>query len=239
MAVLRRFQYLEDQELVGIAQLGSGEACDELVRRFRSAVLLTAEQVLGCRESAHDVAQEAFLLAFRALPDLQDAGKFAGWLHAITRNRARRAAIQNGRSQTVQASALEHLLTQQGGFEEDPLDQVLWEERQDAIQALLSDLPPEIQIVLQLFYYEQWTAARIADFLSLPLTTIKWRLHAGRARLCPRLAEYLEENPHARTQLEAGDTPNTRPAAENGRAGRTRGANRQLRKQRAQLCEAV
>ena len=241
MAIARRLQYLSDAEVVGIAQLGSLEACDELVYRFRNATVLVAMQVLDCRETAHDVAQEAFLLAFRALPNLQEPGKFAGWLHAITRNHARRVGIRNKRQSPTEDAGLEQLLTQQNAPATDGLlEQVLETERENDIRALLSDLPSDIQIVLRLFYYEQWPVARIADFLSLPSTTVKWRLHDGRKRLSPRLAELLdEEKPHVRPQPQQGNTQDTQPAAENGRNSGTRRTDRQLRKRSPQLCETV
>jgi len=200
MGMQRRFQFIAERELVEIAQLGSTEACDELVYRFRGAVLLVAQQVLRSPEVAQDVAQEAFLCAFSALHQLEDPAKFAGWLYAITRNRARRVVTRERRSEATEDSQLERLMTAYVGQHADPLDEVLLTEMQAAVRSVLCDLPPEMQIVLQLFYYEQWTATRIAEFLSLPLTTVKWRLHAGRTRLYRHLSALLEENSDVRSR---------------------------------------
>ena len=93
------FPDIGDEELVVRALLGELEAFDELVRRFRGAVLAVAEGALGAGEAARDVAQEAFLLAFKALPQLEDPACFGAWLCAITRHRARRVARGNGRWQ--------------------------------------------------------------------------------------------------------------------------------------------
>src|SRR5579859_4223299 len=84
------FPNISDEELVLGAVLGNPRAFDELVRRFRGAMIFIAQRELGSREVAEDVAQEAFLLAFEALPQLQDPARFAGWLCAITRRRAQR-----------------------------------------------------------------------------------------------------------------------------------------------------
>ncbi len=237
MAVQRRFQYTSDRDLVEIARLGSLEAYDELVGRFRNAVVMVADQVLGSREAAHDVAQEAFMLAYQALPRLQDPAKFAGWLYAIARNRARRVATRDSRSEVTESSSLERLMTAHYGDQAlSPLDELLRAERLAAIRGLVADLSPDIQIVLQLFYYEQWPAARIAEFLALPLTTVKWRLHSGRNRLLSRLAELMEEKPDGR---EERITPYANAAAEDGRDGPKRRTDRQLRKRRPQLRETV
>ncbi|MCC6444192.1 MAG: hypothetical protein IT210_12155 [Armatimonadetes bacterium] len=91
---------LDNESLVMSALVGNMAAYDELVRRFRGAVIATARQIVGCHDTAEDVAQEVFLLAFKALPQLGTPAKFPGWLYAITRNRARRIAARNARSRT-------------------------------------------------------------------------------------------------------------------------------------------
>src|SRR5262245_36610972 len=93
------FPLISDEELVIGALLGDLGAFDELVRRFRGAVVAVAEGVLGSRELALDVAQEALLLAFKALPQLDDPARFPAWLCAITRNRARRVGAADRRSE--------------------------------------------------------------------------------------------------------------------------------------------
>ena len=194
MAIERRLQLISDRELVHIAQLGSREAYNELVVRFRGAVLLVAEQILGSRDLAQDVAQEVFLMAFGALAQLQTPEKFASWLYAITRHRARRVALRESRQQPTEDSCLESLVqAQHGTLGNHPLDEVLRAEKQQSVQLGMAGLSPEIQIVLQLFYYEHWTMTQIAEFLSLSLPTIKWRLHTGRNRLHRYLSQLLED----------------------------------------------
>lgn len=75
-----------DEVLVVAAILGDFDAFDDLVSRYRAAVVRAAQAIVG-REDAEDVAQDALLLAFKALPSIEDPGKFAAWLSA---NRASR-----------------------------------------------------------------------------------------------------------------------------------------------------
>ena len=208
---MSRLQYLSDREVTDLAQLGSLEACDELVRRFRPAVLLTARQIVGSSEMAQDVAQDAFLQAFRALGQLADTARFAAWLRAITRNRARRVSQNHSRLPTTTLTALDDC--GHASHEPGPLDTLLQSESQDAARAALAGLAPEYQATLQLFYYEQWPASRIAAFLSLPLTTIKWRLREGRKKVAVLLDEGEEEPKAEKQKAEKQKTEDRRPKA--------------------------
>src|SRR5579872_4613292 len=100
------FPEIPDDELVFMALLGNMASFDELVRRYRGAVIRVANQILGSWSAAEDVAQDAFLLAYKALPQLQCPANFASWLYAITRHRARRVAGRESRSQAVDLTEL-------------------------------------------------------------------------------------------------------------------------------------
>src|SRR5262245_5584847 len=78
-----------DEVLVIASILGNLDAFSELASRYRAAAVRTAQAVVG-HEDAEDVAQDALLLAFKALPTIEDPSKFAAWLGAITRHRALR-----------------------------------------------------------------------------------------------------------------------------------------------------
>ena len=76
-----------DELLVLAAILGNLEAFEELVLRYRPAVVRLARTIVGT-DYAEDVAQDSLLLAFKALPGIEEPRKFAAWLSAITRHRA-------------------------------------------------------------------------------------------------------------------------------------------------------
>jgi RNA polymerase sigma-70 factor (ECF subfamily) len=190
-----------DDRLVVAALLGDLEAFDELVRRYRSAVTAVAQQVVGTRDVAEEVAQESFLIAFRELPQLEDVERFAGWLCAIARHRARRVATREGRSEPHEPSTLD-LIVLAGSAElsTHPADELVRKAEQSYIAKTLSRLPSDYEIVLRLRYYEEWPVQRIAAFLSLPITTVKWRLHHGRELMRRHLNKQAqaEEDSHER-----------------------------------------
>ena len=168
-------------ELVLAAVLGDLEAFDALVRRFRGAIIIVAEETLGNREQAEDVAQEVFLLAFKALPQLQDPTRFSSWLYAIARHRARRVSIQSSRIKPMEAPVLDRLILancQEIGVH--PADECIRRAERAYVPELLATLEPEYRTPLRLRYYEEWSVQQIGEFLMLPVTTVKWRLHKGR-----------------------------------------------------------
>src|ERR1051325_7858867 len=78
-----------DELLVIEAILGNLDAFEELVLRYRPAVGRLARTIVGT-DDAEDVAQDSLLLAFKALPGIEEPRKFPAWLSAITRHRALR-----------------------------------------------------------------------------------------------------------------------------------------------------
>lgn len=178
-----RLRQAEDGELVRWARDGCRAAFDELARRYQGGVSLTARQIIGEAGRAEDVSQEALLIAFRALPTLADPARFGAWLGAITRHRARRVARQENRFVPLEPAHLDHLEAPEVKVSDDLAD-------------AFAELGADYQTVLRLRYWEEWSVGQIAAFLSLPLTTIKWRLHYARELLRRRLsrAEKEEDN---------------------------------------------
>ncbi len=87
----------DDAALVVASLLGDLAAFDALAHRYRRAVQFVARQWVASDATAEDIVQDVLVAAFQALPDLDDPAKFAGWLYAITRNRARRTADRERR----------------------------------------------------------------------------------------------------------------------------------------------
>ncbi|HKE56612.1 MAG TPA: RNA polymerase sigma factor [Pyrinomonadaceae bacterium] len=167
-----------DELLVVAAILGNLEAFEELVLRYRPAVVRLARTIVG-GDFAEDVAQDSLLLAFKALPTIDEPGKFAAWLSAITRHRA----LRFSKSETAQLN------------KRIPLDEALIEKiealtkpltdggkNEELIEALDS-LPADYALPLRLRFLDEMPLERIAAFMGVPLSTVKWRLHHGKKLL--------------------------------------------------------
>ena len=166
-----------DEVLVVASILGDFDAFDLLTTRYRAAVVRVAQSVVG-REDAEDVAQDALLLAFKALPSIEDPAKFAAWLSAITRHRAfrfgkRESAHREGRVD------LDHFLLEQV----EALAHPLVRDGDEEIGLALENLPSDYALVLRLRFFDEMPLKRIAAFLGVPVSTVKWRAHRGKQLL--------------------------------------------------------
>jgi RNA polymerase sigma-70 factor (ECF subfamily) len=168
-----------DEVLVVAAILGDLEAFNELAGRYRAAAVRAAQAVVG-RDNAEDVAQDALLLAFKALPSIEQPSKFAAWLGAITRHRALRFGKQESARDKGRVELDEVLLA-----EIDALAlPFLAEGEADAeLKIALDRVPADYQLVLRMHFLDELPLKRIAAFLGVPLSTIKWRVHKGKQLL--------------------------------------------------------
>jgi len=167
-----------DEVLVVAAILGDLDAFDELASRYRAAVVRTAQAVVG-REDAEDVAQDSLLLAFKALPSIDDPAKFAAWLSAITRHRAFRFSKREGAHRAGRVDIDDFLLDQVHSLGHPLVAQ----EADDELKLALDNVPADYALVLRLRFFDEMPLKRIAAFLGAPLSTVKWRVHRGKELL--------------------------------------------------------
>jgi RNA polymerase sigma factor (sigma-70 family) len=201
-----------ETELIGLirrAQNGDARAFDRLVRRYQGPAIEYARAVLAdsrlAAGAAEDVAQEAFLQAWRDLPQLREPAAFPPWLRRILFkycDRARRTAAR--RVTLVPLDAAGHIA---GG----PEPGAVAEAADDAarIRAALDALPDREREAALLYYLGGRDLAEIAAALGAPRTTIKNRLHAARKRLRKELSEMAEESKETIRRGGTGLTPTT------------------------------
>lgn len=169
----------EDVELIIAVLADNLEAFDELVLRYQRAMLTVAQQIVRNPTDAEDIVQDAFLLAFEALPQLENLNRFGSWLYSITRNRALRFMKRASKFQLHEDIEAE-LQVEADPASSDPAKILVQQSTHEAIRDAINSLPPEFQEVIKLYYWVDMPQKRIAEFLSLPLTTVKWRLHKAK-----------------------------------------------------------
>jgi RNA polymerase sigma-70 factor (ECF subfamily) len=130
-------------------------------------------------DDAEDVAQDSLLLAFKALPGIEEPTKFPAWLSAITRHRA----LRFNRNEQVHLSkrmALDEALLEKIEALAKPLAD---KERDEEMIKALDSLPADYAMPLRLRFLDEMPLNRIAAFMGVPLSTVKWRIHHGKKLL--------------------------------------------------------
>jgi len=182
---------MDEFELVRRCLEGDNGAFDELVRRYRDRVYGMALHILGDRDLAEDLAQEAFLRAFQRLAMFDPRkGSFSAWLMTLT-TRLCLNALKRRTHEQQQFSEQEdeNLELVEGSDELTPEDEWWAMERRALVRQLLSTLPPMQRAVLLLRYGEEMSVHEIAQTLQVPVGTVKAWLLRGREALRKKLKE--------------------------------------------------
>jgi RNA polymerase sigma-70 factor, ECF subfamily len=171
-----------DEELIELARAGDSDAFGELVWRYRDTVYTLAVRLVG-PDLGQDVAQEALIRAWRALPRFRGEAAFGTWLHRITVNTAwtlRRRALRHETHQ------LQDDIVDQGSGPEKAGEMVDVRRR---LTRAISQLSPGQRAVLVLRDVYGWSNAEVSRELGITSTTAKVRLHRARRRLRALLGE--------------------------------------------------
>jgi RNA polymerase sigma-70 factor (ECF subfamily) len=176
-----------DEELVEACQAGETSAFDVLVARWEDRIRGAAYRFLGSEEEARDVAQEAFLKAYRALGGFKREARFSSWLYQIATNLCRDRLRRRRTRGTVSLEALEEtgpvIMDPRPGADERLQQLDLGRVVRRAVEAL----PEEQRVVVILKEYQELTFLEIAQALDVPLSTVKTRLYRGLGQLRLRL----------------------------------------------------
>ena len=170
--------------LVLQAQTGDRDAFGELVERFEPTVFAITLRKLRNRAEAHEVTQDVLMQAYRKLPQLREAERFAGWLRQI----ANRMAINRAVRKPNESMRSPEMFDMMQSDPETPLDAVLRTERRAQVRDGLHRLRELDRQTLIAFYFEGRSLKEMSDSFDSPVGTIKRRLHTARHRLREELS---------------------------------------------------
>lgn len=178
----------ELDQLVGEARLGDRAAFDELVRRTHVDTYTLALRLTADEEDARDVVQDAYLKAWRALPDFRGDAQFTTWMYRITANTAYTAVKKRRRHRAESLDAMVnepielHPDLQPEGAAESSL-------ALDELSRALEELSPKLRALVVLKDVYDLSHEEIAEELGISVAAAKVRLHRGRRKLRDLLYE--------------------------------------------------
>jgi len=121
------------------------------------------------------------MIAHRSLWQLRDPRRFGSWLYAIARHRALRHVLEQRLPTCPLDAEGDHVSGPGSG--QDPVQRYEKVERSRELREALAELQADLRIALELRYWNGLTMAEIAEFLSVPVSTVKWRLYAAKQAL--------------------------------------------------------
>jgi RNA polymerase sigma-70 factor, ECF subfamily len=182
-----------DLELVRLAQAGDTQAFGTLVERNRRAVFRAALAAVGSPAEADDVAQDAFLAAYRKLSHFRGDAAFRTWVVSIAWRKAldRRRSVARWLKMTVTPQRFDD---QAGdGMDElrsgwrSPEEHLASAELERTIRRLIATLPRKLRDALLLSGSDEYSYEQIAVLLGIPVGTVKWRVSEARRVLKQKL----------------------------------------------------
>jgi len=187
----------DDAALIERSRAGDVAAFEPLVEKYRQRVWRLAYNLLRDREEAWDVAQEAFIRAYQALPSFRGQSAFYTWLYRIVMNvaadraRARGARGRAFGTERVPEEDWERVLPDRGREDESPDAVAARHEQRQKIMRALDTLPEHHRRIVVLSDLEGLSYREIADTLEIPMGTVMSRLHNARKRLREALKPLL------------------------------------------------
>jgi RNA polymerase sigma-70 factor, ECF subfamily len=182
-----RVEDLKEKELIARAQRGDRAAFAALVRAHQDEVYTLARRLVGDPHMAADIAQEALVRAWRALPRFRGDSQLSTWLHRITVNTA---WSQKDRARRHAATPIEdHYDIPAPPGPDDPETAGELVELRSRLRGALARLPESQRQVVVMKDIHGWSHGEIAESMGITVTAAKVRLHRARARLARDLEE--------------------------------------------------
>jgi RNA polymerase sigma-70 factor (ECF subfamily) len=185
-----------DQELVRRVQAGDQSAFNLLVLKYQHRVLKLVGRFVNDSAEAEDVAQEAFLKAYRALPSFRGDSAFYTWLYRIAINTAKNALVAQRRRPVdfdLDLQDPEQFERQARLKESDtPEGVLLTDEIREVVERAMEQLPDDLRTAIVLRELEGLSYEEIAEAMDCPVGTVRSRIFRAREAIDKKLKPLLD-----------------------------------------------
>ncbi|PWK18718.1 RNA polymerase sigma-70 factor (ECF subfamily) [Xanthomarina spongicola] len=180
----------KDQYHINQVLEGNTNAFTVLIDQYKDLVFTLALRMLKNREEAEEVSQDTFIKIFKSLQKFKGDSKFSTWIYKVTYNTCLDRLKKNKRQQqvvTIDEFTEKHVKTI-----DNALENLVEEEKKQAIQECINLLPSEDGFLLTLYYFEEQSLAEISKIVGISANHVKVKLYRSRQKLASILRERLE-----------------------------------------------
>ncbi len=171
---------MNETEIIEAIRSGA-DRYEELVRRYHVGLIIHCENLVGDRDEAEDLSQEAFVRAYLRLDDFDsEKARFSTWLYKIATNLAIDYLRKNKRKADVDNIELFADVTMPTFIEE--------EEKQEIRDAVSQLMPPEYREVIEAYYWHGKSYREIANQVNVPLNTVRTWIRRAKLQLKEELS---------------------------------------------------
>lgn len=168
-------------------------ALEELYDLYKRLLFGMVISIVKKREEAEDVLQEIFIKIWNKADSFnEDRGNVYSWIVTLARNKAiDRIRSRGYKTQQKQSVSIHEPLFSLEGDNYDPMETTIFSDRAELVKKALDKIPEEQSEVIKIAYYRGMTQSEIADYLGIPLGTVKTRTRQGMIKLKRILENYI------------------------------------------------
>jgi len=185
-----------DQQLVAKVQKGDSRAFDMLVLKYQHKILGLISRYVHDADEVQDVAQEAFIKAYRALPNFRGDSAFYTWLYRIAINTAKNYLVSRSRRPPGSDVEVEDAEYYEGGGAlrdiETPESALYGAELKEVVERAIRELPDDLRTAVTLREFDGLSYEDIAEIMSCPVGTVRSRIFRAREAIDKQVKQQVD-----------------------------------------------
>jgi len=184
-----------DQRLVERVQKGDKRAFDLLVKKYQHKIIALIGRYVNDHHEQQDVAQEAFIKAYRALSNFRAESAFYTWMYRIAINTAKNHLVSRGRrppgTDVDMEDAENFSLVASMRDNDSPESNLMRDELEERIFSTIHSLPDDLKTAISLREFDGLSYEEIAEVMQCPVGTVRSRIFRAREAIDKAIAPLL------------------------------------------------